>query len=116
MPVRSRETRRIKVARSAQGAGASFSFSRRARTKASMGLRGQDLSRTEGNAARFGGRNAQCVVAGCWAAEERITPGSKAPARRSGQRMDFARIILFLGSDRKRSFALFPRRLPVEMR
>ena len=54
-PVRSSVTRRISVVRSASGDGVSPSASSRARTKRSIGFRGQPASRTVGGAGRRGG-------------------------------------------------------------
>ena len=58
-PVRSKVTRRMSVARSASGEGESPSASRRARMKASMGLRIQAEFFTAGRGGFFTGTNAQ---------------------------------------------------------
>ena len=60
--MRSKERRRMSVARLASGEGVMFSFSSRASTKASIGLRSQRLFFTAGGAMRCGGSNAQCCV------------------------------------------------------
>src|SRR5689334_2799421 len=59
MPVRSRETRRRRVARSAPGEGLRTSFSRRARMNRSIGVLGQAAFFTAGSGGRFGGINDQ---------------------------------------------------------
>src|SRR5215213_10540781 len=60
-PVMSRLTRRMSVSRDASGEGRMLSFSRRARTNASIGFRTDASPLTRGTSGRTGLMNDQCV-------------------------------------------------------
>ena len=76
----SRETRRRRVALDASGDGCSPSFSRRARMKLSMGLRGQEDCFTAGVAGRTGAMYAQCLTGDLISETGAMESGPGAPA------------------------------------